>query len=110
MTSQEIADKARLPVATVNYFFSVSSKSPSINTVVPICQVLGVSLDRVFELKEEENTPEGERALLERLISSAKKGLRIRNIIILGLMSCLVLVLTYAIIMDSNIAGVGFFK
>lgn len=54
ITAQEIADRANIPLSTVNNYFSSASKSPYIGTVGPICAVLGISLDLYFEI----NTPE----------------------------------------------------
>lgn len=48
MTAQDIADASNVPLSTVNNFFANSSKAPSINTVGPICAVLGISLDEFF--------------------------------------------------------------
>ena len=42
MTAQDIADASNVPLSTVNNFFANSSKAPSINTVGPICAVLGI--------------------------------------------------------------------
>lgn len=110
LTNQEIADSANLPVNTVNHFFSISSKSPSIYTVASICQVLGVSLDHVFGISPADCTPESERALFERMLASARHGIRIRNILLLGLTVCLALALVYALFLDSNLAGFGFIQ
>lgn len=54
ITAQEIADRANIPLSTVNNYFSNASKSPYIGTVGPICAVLGISLDLYFKI----NTPE----------------------------------------------------
>lgn len=65
MTAQDIADASNVPLSTVNNFFANSSKAPSINTVGPICAVLGISLDEFFGIGDSlygnrRNPPGGE--------------------------------------------------
>lgn len=50
-TNQDVADKADMPISTVNNYFSSASKAPSVYTVGPICAALGVSLDKYFGIK-----------------------------------------------------------
>lgn len=52
LTYQDISDASGVPLSTVQNFFSKLSKAPSIYTVAPICKVLGISLDEVFEITE----------------------------------------------------------
>lgn len=47
-TAQEIADETNIPISTVNNFFAVASKAPSVYTAGPICRACGVSLDKFF--------------------------------------------------------------
>lgn len=52
LTSQELADSSGVPFSSVNNFFASASKQPSVYTAGPICRVLGVSMDRFFNITE----------------------------------------------------------
>lgn len=57
LTYHDISDASGVPLSTVQNFFSKMSKAPSIYTVAPICKVLGISLDEVFEITEHLTRP-----------------------------------------------------
>ena len=97
LSNLEIAERAEIPIGTVNKFFSSSSKSPSVYTVGPICRVLGVSLDRVFDIKECNKTTETEHDLYERLLASARRAVRVRNHLLAVLSVSLVLIILYLV-------------
>lgn len=121
LTAQDIADASNVPLSTVNNFFANSSKSPSINTVGPICAVLGISLDEFFGIGDHytatEETLHAENVGLEKHLSSKRQiitmmeqGVRIRNRIIAALLVLLCLVAMYALYLDFRCVQIGFWR
>lgn len=121
LTHQDIADKAGLPLQTVKNFFSRASKSPSVYTVAAICRVLGISLDEVFGITEH-LTPTGETLQarndeLERHVDAKadtieimRRGVRIRNGVILILFIMVVLLAVWCLYIDLHCADYGFWR
>lgn len=68
-TNQDVADKAEMPISTVNNYFSSASKASSVYTVGPICAALGVSLDKYFGIDPKESPAEQSenQAIISRL-------------------------------------------
>lgn len=120
LTNQDVADKSDVNISTVNNFFSSASKSPSVYTVGPICAVLGVSLDRIFEIVPDEPGDEltpSERELMERQlkVEREKQALLERSVktlrrIVFGLIVAVVLIAMYAVTLDICTSTVGFFR
>lgn len=121
LTAQDIADASNVPLSTVNNFFANSSKSPSINTVGPICAVLGISLDAFFGIgthyTANEETLHAENVGLEKHLSSKRQiitmmeqGVKTRNRIIAALLVLLFLSITYALYLDTNCIQIGFWR
>lgn len=50
MTNQDIADKANVPLSSVQNFFASTSKTPTVNNSGNICRACGVSMDRYFDI------------------------------------------------------------
>ena len=120
LTNQDVADKSDVNISTVNNFFSSASKSPSVYTVGPICAVLGVSLDKIFEIVPDDPgdklTP-SERELMERQlkVEREKQALLERSVktlrwIVFGLIVAVALIAMYAVTLDICTSTVGFFR
>lgn len=121
LTHQDIADKAGLPLQTVKSFFSRASKSPSVYTVAAICRVLGISLDEVFGITEHltptEETLQARNDELERHVDAKadtieimRRGVRIRNGVILILFIMVVLLAVWCLYIDLHCADYGFWR
>ena len=121
MTAQDIADASNVPLSTVNNFFANSSKAPSINTVGPICAVLGISLDAFYGIgthyTANEETLHAENVGLEKHLSSKRqiitmmeKGVRTRNRIIAALLVLLFFATAYGLYLDFNCIQIGFWR
>lgn len=121
MTAQDIADASNVPLSTVNNFFANSSKSPSINTVGPICAVLGISLDAFYGIgthyTANEETLHAENVGLEKHLSSKRQiitmmeqGVKTRNRIIAALLVLLFLATAYCLYLDINCVQIGFWR
>lgn len=121
LTAQDIADASNVPLSTVNNFFANSSKSPSINTVGPICAVLGISLDAFYGIgthyTANEETLHAENVGLEKHLSSKRqiitmmeKGVKTRNRIIAALLVLLFFATAYGLYLDFNCIQIGFWR
>ena len=121
LTHQDIADKAGLPLQTVKNFFSRASKSPSVYTVAAICRVLGISLDEIFGISEHltptEETLQARNDELERHVDAKadtieimRRGVRIRNGVILILFIMVVLLAVWCLYIDLHCADYGFWR
>lgn len=121
MTAQDIADASNVPLSTVNNFFANSSKSPSINTVGPICAVLGISLDAFYGIgthyTANEETLHAENVGLEKHLSSKRQiitmmeqGVKTRNRIIAALLVLLFVSIIYALYLDFSCIQIGFWR
>ena len=121
LTAQDIADASNVPLSTVNNFFANSSKSPSINTVGPICAVLGISLDAFYGIgthyTANEETLHAENVGLEKHLSSKRQiitmmeqGVKTRNRIIAALLVLLFFSITYALYLDFSCIQIGFWR
>lgn len=121
LTHQDIADKAGLPLQTVKNFFSRASKSPSVYTVAAICRVLGISLDEVFGITEHltptEETLQARNDELERHVDAKadtieimRRGVRIRNGVILILFIMVVLLAAWGLYIDMHCVDYGFWR
>lgn len=121
LTHQDIADKAGLPLQTVKNFFSRASKSPSVYTVAAICKVLGISLDESFGISEHltptEETLQARNDELERHVDAKadtieimRRGVRIRNVVILILFIMVVLLAAWCLYIDLHCADYGFWR
>ena len=121
LTAQDIADASNVPLSTVNNFFANSSKSPSINTVGPICAVLGISLDAFYGIgthyTANEETLHAENVGLEKHLSSKRQiitmmeqGVKTRNRIIAALLVLLFVSIIYALYLDFSCIQIGFWR
>ena len=121
LTHQDIADKAGLPLQTVKNFFSRASKSPSVYTVAAICKVLGISLDESFGISEHltptEETLQARNDELERHVDAKadtieimRRGVRIRNVVILILFIMVVLLAAWCLYIDLHCADYGLWR
>lgn len=121
MTAQDISDASNVPLSTVNNFFSNTSKAPSINTVGPICAVLGISLDEFFGIGDHytatEETLQAEKVGLEKHLSSKRqiitmmeKGVKTRNRVIAALLVLLFLATAYGLYIDFSCIQFGFWR
>jgi len=128
MTYPQIADETGIPLQTIRNFFSSSSKAPSINTAGPICKVLGISLDEYFgitdhltpteeTLSAKNDTLRAHREELEHRVEGKahtiellERSLRFRRHIIYNLMAIIVLLLIWAIYLDSHCLDFGFWR
>lgn len=121
LTAQDIADASNVPLSTVNNFFANSSKSPSINTVGPICAVLGISLDAFYGIgthyTANEETLHAENVGLEKHLSSKRQiitmmeqGVKTRNRIIAALLVLLFFATAYGLYLDFNCIQIGFWR
>ena len=121
LTYQDISDTSGVPLSTVQNFFSKFSKSPSIYTVAPICKAMGISLDEVFGISEHltptEETLQARNDELERhvdakadMIEIMRRGVRIRNGVILILFIAVVLLAAWCVYIDLHCADYGFWR
>lgn len=121
LTAQDIADASNVPLSTVNNFFANASKAPSINTVGPICAVLGISLDAFYGIgthyTANEETLHAENVGLEKHLSSKRQiitmmeqGVKTRNRIIAALLVLLFLATAYGLYLDFNCIQIGFWR
>ena len=121
LTYQEISDASGVPLSTVQNFFSKFSKSPSIYTVAPICKALGISLDEVFVISEHltptEETLQARNDELERhvdakadMIEIMRRGVRIRNGVVLILFIMVVLLAAWSLYIDMHCVDYGFWR
>ena len=121
MTAQDIADASGVPLPTVNNFFAHASKSPALYTTAPICAALGVSLDEFFGISDKmtanEETLQAERDGLEHrlenkreAIAMLKKGLKMRDRIILTMSVVLIGLLVWCVWVNIHCANYGFWR
>ena len=121
LTYQDISDASGVPLSTVQNFFSKLSKAPSIYTVAPICKVLGISLDEVFGISEHltptEETLQARNDELERHVDAKadtieimRRGVRIRNGVILFLFIAVVLLAAWCVYIDLHCTDYGFWR
>lgn len=121
LTYQDISDASGVPLSTVQNYFSKLSKSPSFYTVVAICKALGVSIDKTCEIIEHltptEETLQARNDELERhvdakadMIEIMRRGVRIRNGVILFLFIAVVLLAAWGLYIDMHCADYGFWR
>ena len=109
LTYQDISNASGVPLSTVQNFFSKLSKAPSIYTVAPICKVLGISLDEVFGISEH-LTPTEETLQAADTIEIMRRGVRIRNGVILFLFIAVVLLAAWCLYIDLHCVDYGFWR
>ena len=121
LTYHDISDASGVPLSTVQNFFSKMSKAPSIYTVAPICKVLGISLDEVFGITEHltptEETLQARNDELERHVDAKadtieimRRGVRIRNGVILILFIAVLLLAAWCVYIDLHCTDYGFWR
>lgn len=121
LTYQDISDASGVPLSTVQNFFSKMSKAPSIYTVAPICKVLGISLDEIFGITEHltptEETLQARNDELERHVDAKadtieimRRGVRIRNGVILFLFIAVLLLAAWCVYIDLHCTDYGFWR
>lgn len=121
LTYQDISDASGVPLSTVQNYFSKLSKSPSFYTVVAICKALGVSIDKTCEIIEHltptEETLQAWNDELERHVDAKadtieimRRGVRIRNGVILFLFIAVVLLAAWGLYIDMHCADYGFWR
>lgn len=121
LTYQDISNASGVPLSPVQNFSSKFSKAPSIYTVAPICKAMGISLDEVFGISEHltptEETLQARNDELERhvdakadMIEIMRRGVRIRNGVILILFIAVVLLAAWCVYIDLHCADYGFWR
>ena len=121
LTYHDISDASGVPLSTVQNFFSKMSKAPSIYTVAPICKALGISLDEIFGITEHltptEETLQARNDELERhvdakadMIEIMRRGVRIRNGVVLILFIMVVLLAAWSLYIDMHCVDYGFWR
>lgn len=121
LTYQDISDASGVPLSTVQNYFSKLSKAPSFYTVVAICKALGVSIDKTCEIIEHltptEETLQARNDELERHVDAKsdtieimRRGIRIRNGVILFLFIAVVLLAAWCLYIDLNCVDYGFWR
>ena len=121
LTYQDISDASGVPLSTVQNFFSKLSKAPSMYTVAPICKELGISLDEIFGISEHltptEETLQARNDELERHVDAKadtieimRRGVRIRNGVILILFIMVVLLAAWGLYIDMHCVDYGFWR
>ena len=121
LTYQDISDASGVPLSTVQNFFSKLSKAPSIYTVAPICKVLNISLDEIFGISEHltptEETLQARNDELERHVDAKadtieimRRGVRIRNGVILILFIAVLLLAAWCVYIDLLCTDYGFWR
>lgn len=128
LTQQDIVDRTGVPAATVKNFFASASKAPSVYTVGPICKLLGISLDEYFgitdhltpteeTLSAKNDTLRAHREELEHRVEGKahtievlERALRFRRHVIYNLMAVIILLLIWAIYLDSHCLDFGFWR
>lgn len=121
LTYQDISDASGVPLSTVQNYFSKLSKSTSFYTVVAICKALGVSIDKTCEIIEHltptEETLQARNDELERHVDAKadtieimRRGVRIRNGVILFLFIAVVLLAAWGLYIDMHCADYGFWR
>ena len=115
-TNQDIADESGLSVNAVGQFLRGETKSPSVDTVGPICAALGVSMDEHFgvETPAEDNMSEVERLQLrlesaERVNGIYEKEIRRKNILV-WILAFIVLAALLALLVDLCSPNVGWIR
>ena len=119
LTYHDISDASGVPLSTVQNFFSKLSKAPSIYTVAPICKALGISLDEIFGISEHltptEETLQARNDELERHVDAKadtieimRRGVRIRNGVILILFIAVLLLAAWCVYIDLHCTDYGF--
>lgn len=121
LTYQDISDASGVPLSTVQNFFSKFSKSPSIYTVAPICKALGISIDEIFGISEHltpaEETLQARNDELERHVDAKsdtieimRRGVRIRNGVIVLMFVIIVLLAAWCVYVDIHCTNYGFWR
>ena len=121
LTYQDISDASGVPLSTVQNYFSKLSKAPSFYTVVAICKALGVSIDKTCEIIEHltptEETLQARNDELERhvdakadMIEIMRRGVRIRNGVVLILFIMVVLLAAWGLYIDMHCVDYGFWR
>lgn len=121
LTYHDISDASGVPLSTVQNYFSKLSKSPSFYTVVAICKALGVSIDKTCEIIEHltptEETLQARNDELERHVDAKadtieimRRGVRIRNGVILFLFIAVVLLAAWCLYIDLHCVDYGFWR
>nr|DAT45847.1 MAG TPA: structural protein [Caudoviricetes sp.] len=122
LTAQDIADASGVSFSSVNNFFASASKAPSVYTVGPVCRVLGVSLDRFFDITEV-LSPEQQMVRMQRLHTTELHAARMEGemesmrrhikaqqtliIIMSVVLSIILLLLALYVILDYRAPNVG---
>ena len=121
LTYHDISDVSGVPLSTVQNFFSKLSKAPSIYTVAPTCKALGISLDEIFGISEHltptEETLQARNDELERHVDAKadtieimRRGVRIRNGVILILFIAVMLLAAWCVYIDLHCTDYGFWR
>lgn len=121
LTYQDISDASGVPLSTVQNYFSKLSKAPSFYTVVAICKALGVSIDKTCEIIEHltptEETLQARNDELERHVDAKadtieimRRGVRIRNGVILILFIAVLLLAAWCVYIDLHCTDYGFWR
>lgn len=77
-TAQDLEDMTGIPASTIGNFFATTSKAPNVYNAGAICKVLGISLDKYFDITPDVR-PEYQMEQMERdhkaeLITANLKG------------------------------------
>lgn len=86
LSNQKVAELSGVNLSTVNNFFRAGQRSPSIDTVGPICAAVGVSMDEFFGVAKAEVQPTPNAEIFRELIEAEKAGIKLRDRIIAALL------------------------
>lgn len=93
LSNQKVADLSGVNLSTVNNFFRAGQRSPSIDTVGPICAAVGVSMDEFFGVAKADTPPTPNAEIFRELIDVEKAGIKLRDRIIAALLIIVALLL-----------------
>ncbi len=135
LSYQQVADRSGVPVTTVRNAFNLNTRSPSIDTMGPICAVLGVSMDDFFGVprpeppkmeepecnieyfvmelsvsEEKRKTATAQRDLLREMVDNQNRGILTRNHTIASLIAVLIVLVVWALYLDLSSANIGFWR
>ena len=122
-TNQELADRAGINLSTLNRLYSRTAKSVSLATIVPIFDVLGLSLDAAcglnpdadlgtaeHDLQIQNDAMQSKLELKKEMMDRMYHGIRVRDHVIGVLLFLLVAVLAWAVYLDMNALNIGFWR
>lgn len=130
LTNADLADRSGVSASAVNKLLAGSQVDPKLFNTVALCKVLGLSIDRLFNLEPPQDTPEALRekvhemelddahkdaeiTRLQTVVKYQTEQLRTRKtsmLIMLCLCSILTVALVAYILIDSGIPDAGLIR